>query len=43
MSTDEKTYEGQCFCGAVKIVVTGDAAAAGYDHCGPCRSWSPAP
>ena len=43
MSTDEKTYEGQCFCGAVKIVVTGDPAAAGYDHCGPCRSWSAGP
>ena len=22
MSTDDKTYEGQCYCGAVKIVVT---------------------
>jgi hypothetical protein len=40
MSTDEKTYEGQCYCGAVKIVVTGDPAGAGYDHCVPCRSWS---
>jgi hypothetical protein len=43
MSTDEKTYEGQCFCGAVKIVVTGDPAGAGYCHCTTCRSWSGSP
>ena len=24
MGQDEKTFEGQCYCGAVKIVVTGD-------------------
>ena len=24
MSQDEKTFQGQCFCGAVTIVVTGD-------------------
>src|SRR5262249_53361003 len=40
---DEKSYEGQCFCGAVKIVVTGEAAAAGYCHCKNCRSWSAGP
>ena len=43
MSTGEKRYEGQCYCGAVKIVVTGDPAGAGYDHCVPCRSWSASP
>jgi len=43
MSAEEKRYEGQWFCGAVKIVVTGDAAGAGYDHCVPCRSWSGSP
>src|SRR5438046_2726750 len=43
MSTDEKTYKGQCFCGAVTIEVTGDPEGAGYDHCGPCRSWSAGP
>ena len=43
MSTHEKTYEGRCFCGAVKIVVTGDPAGAGYCHCANCRSWSAAP
>ena len=43
MSQDEKTYEGQCYCGAVKIVVTGDPAGAGYCHCASCRSWSAGP
>ena len=43
MSQDEKTYEGQCYCGAVKIVVTGDSVGAGYCHCAACRSWSAGP
>jgi hypothetical protein len=41
--SDEKTYEGQCYCGAVKIAVTGEAAGAGYCHCKNCRSWSAGP
>jgi hypothetical protein len=40
---DEKTHEGQCYCGAVKIAVTGDAVGAGYCHCKNCRSWSAGP
>ncbi len=43
MSADEKTYEGRCYCGAVKIVVTGDPVGAGYCHCAACRSWSAGP
>ena len=43
MSQDEKTFKGQCFCGAVTIDVTGDQVAAGYCHCGSCRSWSASP
>ena len=43
MSQDEKTFEGQCYCGAVKLVVTGDAVGAGYCHCAACRSWSAGP
>ena len=43
MSQDTKRYEGQCFCGAVHVVVTGDAAGAGYCHCASCRSWSAGP
>jgi hypothetical protein len=43
MSDQEQTYEGQCYCGAVKITVTGDAEGAGYCHCKACRSWSAGP
>jgi hypothetical protein len=39
----EKTFEGQCLCGAVTIVVTGDPEGAGYCHCESCRSWSAGP
>ena len=37
------TYEGSCFCGAVRIQVTGEPAAAGYCHCQTCRAWSKGP
>ncbi len=43
MSEQETTFEGQCFCGAVRIEVTGEAAGAGYCHCANCRSWSAGP
>ena len=43
MSPDEKTYKGQCYCGAVEIEVTGDPEGAGYCHCKACRSWSAGP
>ena len=39
----EKTYDGQCYCGAVTIEVTGDPEGAGYCHCAACRSWSAGP
>jgi hypothetical protein len=41
--SNEKTYEGACFCGAVQISVTGEPAAMGYCHCESCRSWSAGP
>jgi len=34
---------GNCFCGAVKIEVTGSPEAMGYCHCNSCRSWSGGP
>jgi hypothetical protein len=37
------SYLGSCFCGAVKIEVTGKPEAMGYCHCNSCRSWSAAP
>ena len=43
MSQDEKTFKGQCYCGAVTIEVTGDPEGAGYCHCAACRSWSAGP
>ena len=43
MGQEEKTYKGQCFCGAVTIEVTGEPEGAGYCHCTTCRSWSASP
>lgn len=37
------TQRGECFCGAVKIEVTGEPEAMGYCHCRSCRSWSGGP
>ena len=41
--TNEPTYKGSCFCGAVQFTVTGAPAAMGYCHCSSCRSWSAGP
>ncbi|MEM7009709.1 MAG: GFA family protein [Thermodesulfobacteriota bacterium] len=41
--SDEKTYEGSCFCGDVEIKVTGEPIAMGYCHCEDCRKWAAAP
>ncbi|HSG89298.1 MAG TPA: GFA family protein, partial [Pseudomonadales bacterium] len=40
---DDKSYEGGCFCGAVRFTVTGAPEAQGYCHCGDCRLWSAGP
>ncbi|MEZ5873847.1 MAG: GFA family protein [Hyphomicrobiales bacterium] len=37
------THHGECFCGAVKIEVTGEPEGMGYCHCRSCQSWSAAP
>lgn len=36
-------HTGQCFCGAVKLEVSGEPEAMGYCHCRSCRSWSGGP
>ena len=36
-------HNGECFCGAVKIEVSGDPEGLGYCHCRSCRSWSGGP
>lgn len=43
MGQEMKTYEGSCFCGAVHLEVSGEAAGAGYCHCDSCRRWSGGP
>jgi hypothetical protein len=39
----ERTYQGSCFCGAVKLTVSGAPAGMGYCHCTSCRRWSAGP
>ncbi len=41
--SDNKTYKGSCFCGAVELAVSGDPLFMGYCHCESCRHWSAAP
>ena len=41
--TNDKTYSGQCFCGAVTVETTGAPFAMGYCHCKDCRGWAAAP
>ncbi len=38
-----ETYQGECFCGSVKIEAAGAPQAMGYCHCRSCRSWSGGP
>lgn len=42
-SSDATTHQGQCFCGAVRIQVTGAPMRMGYCHCVDCRAWAAAP
>lgn len=37
------TYSGSCFCGAVRLEVSGEPEGMGYCHCSSCRSWSGGP
>jgi hypothetical protein len=41
--SNEKSYEGSCFCGAVQLKVSGEPAGMGYCHCDSCRQWSAGP
>jgi hypothetical protein len=38
-----KSYQGACFCDAVKFEVSGEPVAMGYCHCESCRHWSAGP
>jgi len=37
------TYNGSCFCGAVRFTVSGEPVGMGYCHCDSCRHWSASP
>ena len=37
------THQGQCFCGTVKIELTGEPNMMGYCHCTDCAEWAGAP
>ncbi|AYC31858.1 GFA family protein [Pseudomonas cavernae] len=41
--SNANTYQGSCFCGAVRFTVTGEPVAMGYCHCESCRHWSAGP
>jgi hypothetical protein len=37
------TFDGGCFCGAVRLTVSGEPVGMGYCHCESCRRWSAGP
>jgi hypothetical protein len=37
------TYKGECFCGSVKVEVSGEPEGMGYCHGKSCHSWSGGP
>jgi hypothetical protein len=41
--SDQPTYQGACFCGAVEFQVSGKPEGMGYCHCESCRHWSAGP
>ncbi|HEX5314760.1 MAG TPA: GFA family protein [Gammaproteobacteria bacterium] len=41
--SNEKSYRGHCFCGAVELVASGEPMAMGYCHCESCRHWAAGP
>ena len=43
MNSENSQYEGECYCGNVKVTVIGLPEDAGYCHCHSCRKWHAAP
>lgn len=41
--SNDKSYNGSCFCGDVQFTVKGEPEAMGYCHCESCRYWSAGP
>lgn len=42
-AANQTSYDGACFCGAVRVRATGAPFAMGYCHCKDCRAWSASP
>jgi len=38
--SENTSYEGRCFCGAVEFQLQGEPEAMAYCHCESCRHWS---
>lgn len=38
-----ESARGACFCGAVRVEVSGEPVFQGYCHCEDCRRWSGSP
>lgn len=43
MTEENSRFEGNCYCGKVKVTVTGRPDDVGYCHCRSCRKWHAAP
>jgi len=41
--SEQPSYQGHCFCGAVQFTVSGAPKGMGFCHCESCRSWSAGP
>jgi hypothetical protein len=41
--SQDRTYEGGCFCGTVELAASGAPEVMGYCHCASCREWSASP
>lgn len=43
MNGEQSQYEGECYCGSVRVTVVGPPKDTGYCHCRSCRKWHAAP
>ncbi len=41
--SNDNSFTGGCFCGAVRLRVSGEPEGMGYCHCNSCRHWSAGP
>jgi hypothetical protein len=43
MAGHAEEYQGSCYCGSVKVTVTGSPRSSAICHCHSCRKWHAAP